>query len=147
MTTLLDWRKTKSRMLSATPSSTAYCNGTSSVAAKVMTMTTPVTLPVFQTVIACCTRKPWKPATISSAPSAGMGTSSTSGAATSTMTATNSPAKMLVQRDFAPALMISAVPEIDPPAGTPLTRLVAMLATPWPRKSREMSGYLPSGLG
>ena len=92
-------------------------------------------------------RRPWKPATISSAASAGMGTRSTSGAASSTTTATNSPAKMLVQRDLAPAPMISAVPEIDPPAGIPPTKLVAMLAAPWPRKSRDTLGYLPSGLG
>ena len=92
-------------------------------------------------------RSPWKPATISSAASAGIGTRSTSGAASSTMTATNSPTKMLLQRDLAPALMISAVPETDPPAGMPPTKPVAMLAAPCPRKSRDTSGYLPSGLG
>ena len=54
---------------------------------------------------------------------------------------------MLAQRERAPALMISAVPEIDPPAGRPPTRLVAMLAAPWPKKSRDTLGYLPSGLG
>ncbi len=54
---------------------------------------------------------------------------------------------MLPQRDLAPAPMISAVPETDPPAGTPPTRPVAMLAAPWPRKSRDTSGYLPFGLG
>ena len=92
-------------------------------------------------------RRLWKPATINSAASAGIGTNSTSGAATSTIPATNTPAKMLVQRDLAPALMISVVPEIDPPAGMPPTKLVAMLAMPCPKKSLETLGYLPSGLG
>ncbi len=72
------------------------------MATNVTIMTTFEILPVFQAITACSTRRPWKPATISNAASAGMGTRSTSGAASSTMTATNSPTKMLPQRDLAP---------------------------------------------
>ncbi len=134
-------------MLKATPIKTAYCKGIKSVARKVSPITTDGTLPVCQMVMAASMRSPWKPATIKSAASAGMGTYSTSGAASSTIMATKNPAEMLVQRERAPAPIISAVPEIDPPAGRPLTKLVAMLAAPWPKKSRDTLGNLPSGLG
>ena len=49
-------------------------------------------------------------------------------------------ASVLAQRDRAPAPISSTVPETEPPAGRPPTRLVAMLAAPWPRKSRDTSG-------
>ena len=78
---------------------------------------------------------------MSKAASAGMGTRSTSGATSSTIRATNSPTKILLQRDLAPAPTSNAVPDTDPPAGMPPTRLVAMLAAPWPRKSRDTFGY------
>ena len=78
-------------MLSTIPNKTANCRGTNSVATNVMIMTTAATLLVFQMVTACGTRRPWKPATISRAASAGMGTRSTSGATSNTTTATNSP--------------------------------------------------------
>ena len=87
-------------MLSAMPNSTANCSGTTSVATKVTPMTTFEILPVFHAITACGMRRPWKPATISSAASAGIGTSSTSGAASSTIAATNRPTKMLAQRDL-----------------------------------------------
>ena len=127
-------------MLRATPNRTANCSGTIKVATKVTTITSREIRLVFQAIIACSMRRPWKPATISSAASAGMGTRSTSGPASSTISATNTPTKRLAQRERAPAPMISAVPETEPPAGMPPTKLVAMLAAPWPRKSRETSG-------
>ena len=126
-------------MLSATPIITAYCSGTSKVAMNVATMASRGMRPVFHVITACSVRRPWKPATISSAASAGIGTRSTSGAANSTISTTKNPTKMLPQRDLAPALTRSAVPDTEPPAGMPPTRLVAMLAAPWPRKSRDTS--------
>ena len=49
-------------------------------------------------------------------------------------------------RDLAPALTTSAVDEREPPTGRPWNKLTAKLAMPCPTKSRETSGYFPSGL-
>ena len=58
---------------------------------------------------------------------------------------TNSRAKMLAQRVLAPELTVSALPDMEPPAGMPWTKLVAMFARPWPTKSRELLANRPSG--
>ena len=79
--------------------------------------------------------------------SAGMAISFTTSAKISTMTAISTPLRKLAQRDLAPALTISAVPDSEPPTGMPWKKLVARLAAPCPRKSPEGSGNLPSGLG
>jgi hypothetical protein len=49
--------------------------------------------------------------------------------------------------DLAPADTVSDVPDIEPPTGIVWNTPAATLAAPWPRKSRDASGYVPSGLG
>ena len=47
----------------------------------------------------------------------------------------------------APALRTRAVADIEPPTGIPCSRPAMRFAAPCPIKSRDASGYLPSGLG
>ena len=131
----------------ATPSSTAYCSGIARVPRKVITMTTRGTRPVCQTVRRAAGLIDRKPTTRSSAARAGMAMSFTRSAASRTIAAMSTPQEKLAQRERAPALTTSAVPEIEAPDGMPWKKLVATFAAPCPRKSPEGFGNLPSGLG
>ena len=54
---------------------------------------------------------------------------------------------MPAQRVCAPALVATPVRDRDPPVGRALKRPPPTLASPWARKSREVSERDPSGLG
>jgi hypothetical protein len=134
-------------MATATPTNTAYCSGTSSVAAKVISMAEAAMGPVFHTVTPRWICRLCAPITISSPESAARGMLSTRLAKSRTIRPTKTPPRRFAQRERAPTLTLIAVAPMDPPAGMPPKKLVAALATPWPKKSRETLGYLPSGLG
>ena len=55
-------------------------------------------------------------------------------------TAITMPATTSDVRVRAPAALLTDVPDTDPPTGIPSNAPDAMLATPWPMKSRDGSG-------
>ena len=64
------------------------------------------------------------------------------------MTTITTPAwTTMAQRVRAPAPTLSAVPESEPPPAMPWKKEQAMLAAPWPMKSRESSLSEPSVFG
>ena len=84
---------------------------------------------------------------ISKPPSAGMATLPTASPKATTMMAMRSPAITRDTRVRAPAVLFNEVPDTDPPTGMPWNTPDATLATPWPTKSRDASGYEPPSFG
>ena len=64
-----------------------------------------------------------------------------------TTTAMTAAANTSDQRERAPASLLSDDADTEPPTGMPRNTPAARLATPWPTKSRDASGYCPSGFG
>ena len=114
----------------ATPIKTAYCSGSVKVAISVIPKLTRGTRPVYQMMRICSGCRLWTPTTISSPPSVAMGTSSMKPVNSSASGATSRPANMFAHRVREPDPTTNAVPDMEPPAGMPCHRLVAMLAIP-----------------
>ncbi len=90
---------------------------------------------------------PLAPATISSAPSAGIATRDTRPGASATTPIIHRPARMDAQRVFAPEITLIAVPLSDPPTGSPRNSPDAMFAAPCAMKSRVRPAGGPSPFG
>ncbi len=87
------------------------------------------------------------PTTMSNPASADIATSETTPEATRMTSAMTAAAMNSARRVRAPAAVMSADADIEPPTGMPRNTPETMLPTPWPTKLRESSAGLPSAFG
>ena len=80
------------------------------------------------------------PTTMSSPASDGMARLPTTSPKTTMTTAMTRLVSSRARRDAAPACLRMAVAESEPPTGMPWNTPAATFATPWPEKSRDVSG-------
>ncbi len=131
----------------AMPRNTAHCTGRIRVAISVKSMIRRGPTPTSHTSAMRARLMVSRPATMSRAAMAGSATNSTRLPKSRTSTIKISPENTLAQRDRAPELLLNAVPASEPPTGRPWKKPATVLPMPCPKKSREVSGYSPSGLG